>query len=37
MDESMERDIFEFPDDDAWEALKQEIMSQKGDPDGEDS
>lgn len=40
MDETLdlERSIAEFPDDEAWEALKAEIMSQrdKEEEDGED-
>ena len=31
-----ERDLAEFPDDEAWERLKSEIMSQGDDADGED-
>ena len=33
----LERDLAEFPDDEAWERLKAEIMAQREEvPDGED-
>lgn len=37
LEQMLERDLAEFPDNDAWDSLKAEIMSQKGEPDGEDS
>ena len=37
LEQLLERDLSEFPDDGAWEALKAEIMAQRGDADGEDS
>ena len=38
LDEYGERSLAEFPDDDAWEALKAEVMSlHEGGDDGEDS
>lgn len=37
LEQMLERDLSEFPDDAAWEELKAEIMSQRGDPDGEDA
>lgn len=36
LDDLEERNLVEFPDDDAWNALKAEIMGQVSD-DGEDS
>lgn len=34
LDANGERSLAEFPDDDAWEALKAEIMAQRA-PEGE--
>lgn len=38
LEQLLERDLSEFPDDGAWEALKAEILSQrdKEDEDGQD-
>lgn len=38
LEQITERNLAEFPDDDAWERLKAEVMSQrdKEDDDGED-
>ncbi|MCR4870389.1 MAG: hypothetical protein K5859_03705 [Atopobiaceae bacterium] len=36
LDANGERSLAEFPDDDAWEALKAEIESQYAMPEGDD-